>query len=60
MDLLNHGINKNTITGKRHQEIGLVVPAKLVFLTDDRRCAEVLEKELIKRREKISKCHFKI
>ena len=24
----------------------------LVFLTDDRRCAEVLEKELIKRREK--------
>ena len=35
---------KAVITGKRHREIGLVVPAKLVFLTDDRRCAEVLEK----------------
>ena len=42
---------KAVITGKRHREIGLVVPAKLVFLTDDRRCAEVLEKELIIRRE---------
>ena len=44
------------ITGKRHREIGLVVPAKLVFLTDNQRYAEVLENELMKQKEKISKC----
>ena len=39
------------ITGKRQREVGLVVPAKYSFETDDKKCAEILEKELVKRKE---------
>ena len=41
---------KALITGKRHREIGLVVPAKLIFLTNNKRFSEVLENELLKRK----------
>ena len=41
---------KALITGKRHREIGLVVPAKLVFLMNNKRFSEVLENELVKRK----------
>ena len=39
------------ITGKRQREVGLVVPAKYSFETDDKKYAEILEKELVKRKE---------
>ena len=41
------------ITGKRQREVelGLVVPVKYSFETDDKKCAEILEKELVKRKE---------
>ena len=39
------------VTGKRQREVGLVVPAKYSFETDDKTCAEILEKELVKRKE---------
>ena len=32
------------ITGKRQREAGLVVPAEYSFATDDKKCAELLEK----------------
>ena len=38
------------ITGKRHREVGLVVPAKYIFQTEDKRCAEIVERELMKRK----------
>ena len=43
---------KALITGKRQREIGLVVPAKLIFITNNKRFSEVLENELIKRKNK--------
>ena len=43
---------KALITGKRQQEIGPVIPAKLIFITNNKRFSEVLEKELIKRKNK--------
>ena len=43
---------KALITGKREPEIGLVVPAKLIFITNNKRFSEVLENELIKRKNK--------
>ena len=39
------------ITGKRQREVGLVVSAKYSFETDNKKCAEILEKELVKRKE---------
>jgi len=36
------------ISGKRQREIGLVVPAKIIFTTNDKRYSEALEKELLK------------
>ena len=39
-----------TITGKREREVGLVVPANVTFVSNDRLCAETLEKELLKRK----------
>ena len=47
------------ITGKRRREVGLVVPAKLSFETNNRKCAEILEEELLKRREKFSTLELK-
>ena len=43
---------KALITGKRRAEIGLVVPAKLIFITNNKRFSEVLENELMKRENK--------
>ena len=43
---------KAEITGKRQREIGLVVPAKIIFQTKNKRYSEVLEQELIKRKDK--------
>ena len=43
---------KAVINGKRQREIGLVVPAKLIFTTRNKRYSEVLEKELLKRKTK--------
>ena len=43
---------KALITGKRQWGIGLVVPAKLIFITNNKRFSEVLENELIKRKNK--------
>ena len=41
-------------TGKRQGEIGLVVPAKLIFISNNKRFSEVLENELVKRKNKFS------
>ena len=38
--------------GKRQREIGLVVPAKFIFITNNKRFSEVLENELAKRKNK--------
>ena len=38
--------------GKRQREIGLVVLAKLIFITNNKRSSEVLENELLKRKNK--------
>ena len=43
---------KALITRKRQREIGLVVPAKLIFITNNKRFSEVSENELIKRKNK--------
>ena len=43
---------KAVITGKRQREVGLVVPAKFIFTTRNKRYSEVLEKELLKRKTK--------
>ena len=43
---------KALTTGKRQREIGLVVPAKLIFITNNKRFSEVLENELVKRKNK--------
>ena len=43
---------KALITGKRQRQIGLVVPAKLIFTTNNKRFSEVLEKQLIKRKNR--------
>ena len=40
------------ITGKRQREIGLVLPGKIIFTTNNKRYSEVLEKELLKRKAK--------
>ena len=54
-----HFINQNPgnkikplTSGKRRREIALVVPAKLIFITNNKRFSEVLENELIKRKNK--------
>ena len=39
------------LTGKRQREVGLVVPAEYSFVADDENCAEILEKEPVKRKE---------
>lgn len=59
---LNHKVENNIkafITGKSHREIGLVVLAKLMFLTDDSRCCETLENQLTKRRNIFSNVDLK-
>ena len=38
------------VTGKRKQEVGLVVPAKFNALTKDKKTAKVLDKKLFKRK----------
>ena len=43
---------KALATGKRQREIGLVVPAKSIFMTNNKRFSEVLENELVKRKNK--------
>ena len=40
------------ITGKRKREVGLVVPANLVFLTNIKTYSQILENELQKRKDK--------
>ena len=50
---------KALITGKRQREIGLVVPAKLIFITNNKRFSEVLENELIKRKNKLPRVTLK-
>ena len=47
------------ITGKRRREVGLVVPAKLSFETYNKKCAEILETELLKRKAKFSTLELK-
>ena len=42
-----------------HQEIGLVVPAKVMFLTDDWRCCETPKNKLTKRRNIFPTIHLK-
>ena len=37
---------KALITGKHQRGIGLVIPAKLIFITNNKRFSEVLENEL--------------
>ena len=39
-------------TGKRQREIRLAVPAKLIFITNNKRFSEVLENELVKQKNK--------
>ena len=41
---------KAKTTGKRHREIGLVVPAKFIFTTENKRYSKVLENELEKQK----------
>ena len=43
---------KALTTGKRQREIGIVVPAKLIFITNNKRFSEVLENDLVKRKNK--------
>ena len=43
---------KALTTGKRQREIGLVVPAKLIFITNNKRFCEVLENDLVKWKNK--------
>ena len=43
---------KALTTWKRQREIGLVVPAKLIFITNNKRFSEVLENDLAKRKNK--------
>ena len=45
---------KALTTGKRQREIELVVLAKLIFITNNKRFSEVLENELVKRKNKFS------
>ena len=40
------------ISGKRQREIGLIVPAKIIFTTNNKRYSEVLEKKQLKRKAK--------
>ena len=47
------------ISGKRQREIGLVVPAKIIFTTNNKRYSEVLEKELLKRKAKFHEVKVK-
>ena len=56
-----HFINQDAVnkikaltTGKRQREIELVVLAKLIFITNNKRFSEVLENELVKRKNKFS------
>ena len=42
------------ITGKRQREIGLVIPAKIIFTANNKRYSGVLEKELWKREAKFT------
>ena len=50
--------NKLTVevTGKRKREVGLVVPAKFNALTKDKKIAEVLDRELSKRKRRYISC----
>ena len=43
---------KSLTTGKRQREIEHVVPAKLIFITNNKRFSEVLENESVKRKNK--------
>ena len=47
------------ITGKREREIGLVVPAKFVFITKDKNCSIILEAELENRKTLFKDLKFK-
>ena len=56
-----HFINQDAVnkikaltTGKRQREIGLVFLAKLIFVTNNKRFSEVLQNELVKRKNKFS------
>ena len=44
------------VTGKRKREVGLVVPAKFNALTKDKKIAEVLDRELSKRKRRYISC----
>ena len=44
------------VTGKRKREVGLVVPAKFNALTKDKKIAEVLDRELSKRKCRYISC----
>ena len=44
---------KSLTTGKRQREIENVVPAKLIFITNNKRFSEVLENEPVKRKNKL-------
>ena len=59
---LSHNVEnkvKAVVIGTRLREIGLVVSAKFVFLTDDWRCCEALESQFTKRRNIFSTVHLK-
>ena len=43
---------KALTTGKQQREIGLVVLAKLIFLTNNKQFLEILENDLVKRKNK--------
>ena len=52
---------KSLTTGKRQRETGHVVPAKLIFITNNKRFSELLENEPVKRKNKFPtlKLNFK-
>ena len=49
-----------TITGKRQQEIRLVIPTEFIFSTNNERYSEVLKKELLKRKGKFPALTLKL
>ena len=48
------------VTGKRKSEVGLVVPAKYIALTKDRRYANVLFEKLKEKKDKYKNFEFNI
>ena len=51
---------KALTTGKRQREIVLVVPAKLIFITNNKRLSEILENGLVKQKNKFPTLSLKL